>query len=1268
MRVGFWGAAAVVVLLAVALSAARLLLPVMSEYRAQVEKLATNYLGQPVTIGSLDAAWQGLSPVLALKDVVIHTPYLSGGRLAVNEVQVALDITASLLTHSWLTAGVRVIGTELEVHTDLRYGEQLIDLPTIVGWLTRQRSISLENIQLHWRDEGLFEAPLRLNNLSAQLQNSGAKHQLMIRSELPASLGETVTFAADLFGAGTAIDTWGGQLYLRTEGLELSAFRAAMTDTGVAADGAIDLELWTGLNTGNLEWGNGRLEWQQPLIRNTSADAQQVSADSLRSAFRWRKLQDTWRADIQDFELMRDGSSVWPASRMALDFSGSDPLHIQGEASLLVLDELNSILPLIPWVDDDSLAMLDRLQPQGLMRDAAFEFIYRPGEIPGFAMRSKIEDLALAANGGLPGVQGLSGILEGNLQAGELTLDSQQARLIFPKLFSHPLALDNLKGKLHWQRYQDMFRIDTQRLNAASGPLVVNSRWQMDWSYEQAAPWLDLQLAIDDLPLVAVPEYLPDGVMSPRAVDWLERSFLGGSANNIRVLLQGRLDEMPFDQDQGVFEARFDFEDVTLDYHPTWGKLDELDGYAVFNGRSMRVTGRNARILESPLKGVVASIEDLQKPVLTIDGTAGGTLAAMLDYVQSSPLQNNFGSLVDRLDSSGDAHLQLNLRVPLQSRLGSISLNGDVVFADNTLVLKDSGIGLDDIDGVMNFTIDTISIKKASARLLGRPVKLAVYKQGVEGHSQTVVDIQGRFGPTDYLPRENSIFSNYLEGRAPWQMLLEIQNQVTKNVPRVALKLASDLNGTRVSLPAPFSKSASESRKLAIRWLPDGNSQHPLQITYADVLHAQLLLDDDQLHLRRAGVTFGGEQARLPLVDGIHLSGQVALFDLGQWLPILTQAGKGEGGAQPAIDMEAGLFRYAGFEVADVRVHSKLADPWHFQIDGVNSQGWLRWLPAERALPSRLLMKFQHLYMHDAPEKSASGSESGKNLSPTALPELNIEVGKLHLDDRELGAIKLRSRRVREGTSFEELSLRSPAIVVEGSGAWLEQNNAQVSHFNASITGGELGELTKLLKTGNEVKGGKLSGDMMVSWPGGPMDFELIQVEADISLSAKDGRLLSVDEGAGKLLSLFSLNSLQRRLSLDFRDVVKEGFTFDTMKGTFVLMDGDAFTNDFTIEGTSVGIDIAGRTGLIAHDYDQLVTVTPEVTSTLPIAGAIAGGPVVGAAVFLADKLVGDKFNQLTKVQYQVTGSWDEPVYKRLSKKTANKQPREPATEDIDTD
>jgi uncharacterized protein YhdP len=147
-----------------------------------------------------------------------------------------------------------------------------------------------------------------------------------------------------------------------------------------------------------------------------------------------------------------------------------------------------------------------------------------------------------------------------------------------------------------------------------------------------------------------------------------------------------------------------------------------------------------------------------------------------------------------------------------------------------------------------------------------------------------------------------------------------------------------------------------------------------------------------------------------------------------------------------------------------------------------------------------------------------------------------------------------------------------------------------------------------------------------------------------------------VSEGgaAGKLLNLFNLNSLQRRLALDFRDVFKEGFSFNSLGGQLVIMDGEVYTSNFEIAGSSALIEISGRTGLVEQDYDQLITVIPQVSSSLPLAGAIAGGPAVGVAVFIADKLVGERFNRMNQVQYKVTGSWDDPVYEKLARPDAN--------------
>ena len=435
--------------------------------------------------------------------------------------------------------------------------------------------------------------------------------------------------------------------------------------------------------------------------------------------------------------------------------------------------------------------------------------------------------------------------------------------------------------------------------------------------------------------------------------------------------------------------------------------------------------------------------------------------------------------------------------------------------------------------------------------------------------------------------------------------------------------------------------------------MPGQESRYPLKISYGEQVNAAVLMAASERGVDRANIHFSDGIARLPDRREIHLSGRIDELDLGGWSPLFKTHTAGDRKA-PAltVDLAVDRFLLAGRQIEGISAESKMPDPWHFQVRGQGASGWVRWVFADRARPAKLLANLQHLVLLQ--QKSIRDSESDTLEQPNRLPEMDISIDALTWGQRQLGSIKLIGKRSRYGISFETLGMQSRAITIHGQGAWLDVSGQQSTRFNAAIDGGELGELADLLGTSSAIKGGKLSGEIVASWSGSPADFSPATVEAKLDLRAENGRLLSVDKGgAGKLLSLFSLNTLQRRLTLDFTDVYKEGFSFDKMQGRFVVTGGNAVTDDFTIEGTSATIEIKGRTGLVAQDYDQRVTVIPQVSSTLPIAGAIAGGPVVGAAVFLADKLVGDKFNRFTRVRYQVSGSWDDPVYKKLEQESA---------------
>lgn len=1249
LHICWWTVAAVIVALAVMLSVARLLLPGMSEYRDQIEAVAARVFNRPVSIGSLNAAWRGLSPVLKFDDVVVRDPRLPGGQLGIDRVEVAVDVIDSLLQRRLLTAGVRVIGTVLNLDTDVRNSKESLPLTVILDWLLAQDSVTLRDVQLHWRDPGLFDAPLRLGNLSARLLNTGERHQFVVKAELPVSQGEAVEFDADLRGRADDYTAWRGTLYVRSRAAQLAIFQPAMADAGLVAHGALDLELWLGVDGMRAVWGSGSLAWEQLAIRNASADAQGVAAQRVSARFHWRALQDRWRVGVRDFEVQRDATTIWPASRFDLVVANEDKLRIRGQASRVVLEELTGVLPLLPWVDDNALAMLDRLQPRGSMRDAEFSFRYRAGASPEFAMRAALDNLTLAANGGLPGITGISGRVEGNLQAGHLHLDTSSADLLMPRVFAGPLALDSVGGEVRWERFKDRFRIDSEHLRVDSGPLRLASRWQMDWSYDQASPWLDLQLAAEPLPLQAVRDYLPSGVMKEQAVGWLQQAFVGGTASNIRLLLQGRLDHMPFDSGQGRFEARFDFAGATLHYREGWQPLEQLDGNAVFSGRSMQITAQAARINDAPVERAVATIKDMKAPLLQVDGTVESTLAAMLDFVRHSPLQEEFGKLIDATETSGDARLQLHLDVPLKHSLGRrVEVQGNVQLDGNDLLPRQGEVGLSDIRGRLYFTRNDVSLKSAKARVFGRPVALSVHKQGRGEDASTVINVQGRIRLVDRAREQFPALANWLQGDTGWQALLEIRDHERPNTPRVRMELHSGLQGVAVSLPEPFAKAAAETRSVSVDWAPGDETAQPLQIHYGQQVKVSLLLTRDR-QLRKATLHFGDSMPALPAQDELHVTGRLALLDLGQWLPVLRALeGSGRSTTAAAVDLKMDSFRFGDAEVRNVTAVSKAADPWYFHLRGEGASGWLRWIKGVRVLPSQLLARLDHLHIHSS--DAQSGQVLADDLQPPAVPDLKLEVKALQWDARQFGEAVLASRHTGNGIEFEALKLKSPALTLDGTGKWEVYNGVPGSSFHFTLSDGNLELLSKLLNNANSVKGGTLKGDIQLGWPGSPADFSLSKMEGEFDLESRNGRLQDVDEGAGKLLSLFSLNSLQRRLSLDFSDVVKEGLSYDIMKGHFVVMDGDAFTDDFTLEGTSVNIEVSGRTGLVAHDYNQLVTVTPQVASMLPIAGAIAGGPLVGGAAFVADKLLGDSFNRLTRVQYQVTGSWDKPVYVKLKK------------------
>ena len=175
----------------------------------------------------------------------------------------------------------------------------------------------------------------------------------------------------------------------------------------------------------------------------------------------------------------------------------------------------------------------------------------------------------------------------------------------------------------------------------------------------------------------------------------------------------------------------------------------------------------------------------------------------------------------------------------------------------------------------------------------------------------------------------------------------------------------------------------------------------------------------------------------------------------------------------------------------------------------------------------------------------------------------------------------------------------------------------------------------------------------VVSWVGSPLALDYATLTGGFNVNVESGQFLKADPGLAKLLSVLSLQSLPRRITLDFRDIFSDGFAFDQIVGTARISDGIATTENFRIIGPSARVTMSGDVDLARETQKLRVRITPSISDSVSIAGALIGGPVAGVAAYLAQKILKDPLDQLVSYEYGVTGTWSDPQVAKIDRPAA---------------
>lgn len=1277
------------------------------EYRVQLQDWIGERSGLVVEFRTLSARLRLYGPELVFDDAVVRTPDRTRTLFVARRGSVGFDVWNSI-ANGRLTAGrfaldapeiglIRTREGKIQLLGQSALPEREIK-PISLEYLPTGRFV-VNDAVVSFRDEITGRGPWSLSGVSFDLARSSNSLEVHGSASLPDSLGHRLMFSASAEGRIEDSSTLLSTFEVQGEQLDLAGWADLLPDAWPAPEsghgnvqvagalrGARLLQLSAKVDVGQLTtqlpaW-TIPLPTAAPLVPPGADDdeprrprpkhpiepdppavveepepmpPQVLSYSRLAFGLDLHRNQDQWTLKLSDVDATRSESS-WQAKQVTARWSRSadGALHVSGGADRLVLENIWPLLAYLP--ENETLARVRALQAGGVLSEVKFSVARQAAGAPmTYSAETKLDNVSFAPVDRVPGLGGISGRLDLNDQAGQLHLAAaDRVEFNLPRMFREVLEASSAEGVISWQRTDSGLIVSSDQLRVQGDDGRAVARVHLTLPRDGSSPVLDLFAQGEDLKVASAHKYLPADKLSPKTLEWFDRALLDGRIASAEFQYRGPMRSFPFRNDEGIFLVRAQVEDALFDYQPGWEPARELAAEVEFRNEGMSVRAIGGTIGNVRVTRARAQIPDLKEGELSIEAAAAGDLDAGLAFLRDSPLGPKLGETFARLGGRGPMTADVRLALPLK-RIDDRKVDVTARFADATVTMRKVAAPVQALTGELTVKNTLIAGADLQGRWLGGPLTVKIEQQ-----SDTAAHLEAN-GRAEAGPL-SALFglpeAVQLSGATDYRVTMPIASADTDAARRLNIKIESDLDGLGIALPEPLGKGTREQRSLQVALEVD-DAQLLSRSSYGDVRALiRLRKTDDGWSFDRGGLRADAVSPALPGHRGLRIEGRVQRFVLDDWLAL-----RGERSASATVNNDDAKklsdylqaanvritdFQLFGYQFPDVRgVLQATQSGWRVDVSGENATGQVL-IPESFTGSQPLRATMEQLVINKAPQPEGAPQQEESDMDPRNLPNMQVYVSNLRVGTRTIGAVDLKATRVPQGIRFDDATIRAESARVDAQGQWLNTVDGQHSTLNATIESQDVAATLRALNYTPFIEAKRGAIRASLAWHGGYDDNILAHASGAIRVEAESGQLVNLQPGAGRVLGLFSVGALPRRLALDFSDLTDKGLAFDTVHGDFELRDGNAYTNNLLLRGPAAEIGIAGRTGLGARDYDQTAVVTGNLGASLPVAGAIAGGPVVGAAVLLFSQVFKEPLKGITRGYYRITGPWDDPVVERV--------------------
>ncbi len=1300
LRIGGWLLVAAFFAFGLLLIALRTwLLPDIDAMRPRIEAVASSLLATPVTIGRIEARWHGVNPVLAMNDVRILGKHGESVVLALPRIEGTLSWT-SLPTLQPRFARLRIHAPELEVALLAGGAVSVAGIVLdpqreggdgqVLDWLLAQNELVVRNARVVLRDERT--APAReivFADSDFRFESGFGNHEFGLRLVPPSSLAAPVDVRGDFrsapFGRKSDFRRWSGRLFAQVDYVDLAQLNqwVAAPFEVRRAHGAI--RAWLRIDEAEMISATADLALKDVDTR-LAKDLEPLRM----SSFQGRIVQQRWGDEARGGQriglesvtfVLADGRQFPPLDLNTRYTRAADghPQRIEIDGSRVDLPSLAGITTHLPLPRAIRTA-IERYAPSGRLADFSIRWDGAEPELHTLTAQARFDNLSLAAAPaadegaiGRPGFERLSGTIQVDRGSGSLKLASRDAALTLPGVLQERVAFDQIAAEVRWKSgEQAELRLDALQLANADLELAASGSWRRSGTGPGIA---DFTGRIGRLEARAAHRYLPRAI-GVGTLDWLRYALLDGRLDEGSFVLRGDLARFPFVAPaEGEFRAGGRVRGVVLDVVPEvgpdgqraavphWPLLRDIDADLQFERRSMTIRARRGVIGGARIGETTARIPELgHGATLEVAGVVTGALADMLAYVNTSPVVQWTGGITRDIEARGDARLDLRLDIPLAGATAA-RVNGKLQLQGNDLSL--AGVPpFSRVTGTFGFDERGIRFSNLAAGFLGGQARL-------DGSTRTdgsiVINATGVATAAGLKRTADAGLVQRVLERA--QGSARYAASVTVRDGGYTTQVDSDLVGLAFEGLPPLRKSAAEALPLRLdHSSKDGRDELRVAAGKLFGMHLERRRERDGLRLTR-GVVAINEPANLP-ENGLLVLVAVPRLDVAawnQWLGLDLSTGAPTAAADsalrvdhfalrtPELVLERRIFRNVTLGAS--RTASGGYDA-NVVSDGI--VGHIGWRPGPAGGSGGLGHVTARLSKLVIPAGKKSEVVDVLQTPTRQLPSFEVAIENFEMGALKLGQLELTATNSMSGNvaawNLSRLTVTNPDLKLTAQGDWAPgATGARIMRIGFAFDTRDAGAALGRFGIPGAVAGGHGKLDGKLEWTGSPLDIDYATLSGKLGLLVEDGRFLRVDNrGAGRLLTLLSLQSLSRTLLADTRDTFGEGFAFSAIRADATVTRGVLSTENFSMTGASAAALISGSVDLRTEAQNLHLVVLPEIdASTAALAVGIAN-PIVGLGALLANMVLRAPLSRAFALEYDITGTINDPVITRRGRVAAN--------------